>query len=1255
MRMTLLENLTKEGSTNIRYNESLQFYIIPRKRLKLKVILKANDMTEDVNGGCSILNNNPHLDEPLSTTTNVNPSVSQLDGTLYLNPNMTVEGSCLYTAADFAGSFPEGTVLQILSDSTLLAVPIKEAPSNNINNNTVIFKDSSFPADLNATQVSNLMVENNDQNQSPDSEVPMYSEGNISDIDLSFLNETEESVPAPLAKNLNNSMTKELQETIPIVSSQSLEINQNSNSSNDKDNQELQPDHPKESDGSADSVVMIDVSKPIQLSQNSLIMVNGQKCVLQHDLQTGQVIAYPVKEQDKPRRKRGRPRKPSLDLTLKDTAISSEPSPAEIEVVSDEGKEGLLEIVNDDGSLVRRSSRKRKRAKVLRDYETGNLKQELGSDVDETETLEIDPEIHSRKRKSKGPGRPRKCPIVTVDASAGSQINGGKRQRGRPRKQAPENEPTQAFLVQTADGQTLMMQVPLSSIPPGVSLQEVAQNIANRLNIGLSQASPSPVDVATILQSNQKSCSDNSVENAAELAVQDHSIGSTTNFSSVDQFQSTENVEDSVGNSSQSITTNVNNVIVDSMGDSEIREVILGNEENSKASDDQPDNLLSDNILQTPAQFSDLEIPQSPEENFSLNIPVSNSSSNNMTSTISNLPENLSDTNPQSKTDEQDLVVNFNQFQIPKDFLISGDFIKGKMNLNQLLDNVVNNTSLSQLPDTCTEQIDTPDGKSIATSDSEVQFILNESNNLKDFETDFVSQSTKSGETTEERQYISNMDESEKLPKNFDFLNCDISNSNLDNNEDKESPETHSIISSIVHDHNLLIHPSVTERNEVVESSFVKSNISIGKKTFQRILPLDKSSIKISPNETTVLSVPATTVVPVSSNQQLQLSDKMLPIILSPQELPGSQKCKVCQRPYFSEEEIIKHFKAEHPKCICSHCNYMAEHAYVIKRHSIRHIENGIVCDMCGKHYKDHYILKMHIKMVHMPAEVVFTCEICQKKFTRKAHLKRHLRIHEPHRPYKCSFCSYRGCEKSDITKHLLIHEAPKHKCQICNKAFRHLKNKELHVKRHFKQRDYKCGICDFYGYTFTDIRRHIERRHTDSKSTTCSECGLVFESKEELDKHNTSGQCPSAISESNLIMKEKSAAGSEAKKDISMLEMPLDILGGNTQESNSGENPDEQMSTLQSGQLILPSSQSNQIIINGLEGTDLFGPENLTLLPVEGDSNKMIALVSTDGKNFALPLKDLSTSTNFLTSDKNSNVEPYFCLNLKQDPQLKK
>ena len=46
---------------------------------------------------------------------------------------------------------------------------------------------------------------------------------------------------------------------------------------------------------------------------------------------------------------------------------------------------------------------------------------------------------------------------------------------------------------------------------------------------------------------------------------------------------------------------------------------------------------------------------------------------------------------------------------------------------------------------------------------------------------------------------------------------------------------------------------------------------------------------------------------------------------------------------------------------------------------------------------------------------------------------------------------------------------------------------------RHTGQRDYKCGVCEFYGYTFTDIRKHIERKHTDNKTFICDKCGTLF------------------------------------------------------------------------------------------------------------------------------------------------------------------
>ncbi|XP_013410675.1 zinc finger and BTB domain-containing protein 17 [Lingula anatina] len=215
-------------------------------------------------------------------------------------------------------------------------------------------------------------------------------------------------------------------------------------------------------------------------------------------------------------------------------------------------------------------------------------------------------------------------------------------------------------------------------------------------------------------------------------------------------------------------------------------------------------------------------------------------------------------------------------------------------------------------------------------------------------------------------------------------------------------------------------------------------------------------------------------------------------------------KCKCCGYLSFDPEDVNQHFKVNHPRCYCEECGFMADHAYQIKRHKMRHNNEGSECEICGKKYKDQYILKMHIKMVHMPAEVLYECNVCSKKFTRKAHLKRHMRIHDPEKPFKCPQCDYRGCEKSDITKHLLIHEEPKHVCEVCKKAFRHLKNKELHVKRHKGQRDYKCGVCDFYGYTFTDIRKHIERKHSQSATMTvaCDRCGAPFRTEAALRDH---------------------------------------------------------------------------------------------------------------------------------------------------------
>ncbi|GAB6018717.1 hypothetical protein CHUAL_000393 [Chamberlinius hualienensis] len=309
------------------------------------------------------------------------------------------------------------------------------------------------------------------------------------------------------------------------------------------------------------------------------------------------------------------------------------------------------------------------------------------------------------------------------------------------------------------------------------------------------------------------------------------------------------------------------------------------------------------------------------------------------------------------------------------------------------------------------------------------------------------------------------------------------------------------------------------------------------------------------------------------------------------------QKCKLCLFITLEKNKLIDHFKEKHPKCICPTCNFMVEQPFTLRRHMQKHITSRTTCTICGKTYKDRYIMRIHMRMVHMPAKVQFECPLCKKKFNRKAHLGRHLRTHNPAKQYKCSKCDYRGTEKSDVTKHSLIHEEPKHSCEVCGHSFRHLRNKEIHMKRHTGQKDYKCGVCDFYSYTFTDIRKHIDRKHSaDPNTLVCTKCGQAFLDDLQLSEHITTGQC-------ELYVQEKALLDTE--------DLPL--------EDEEMEVESTVMSPTEDPPSIHLSEESLSVVVNSSEMLDIKSSEGEVLSSENVDVNcqpQTISLVS-DGVEF--------------------------------------
>ena len=87
-----------------------------------------------------------------------------------------------------------------------------------------------------------------------------------------------------------------------------------------------------------------------------------------------------------------------------------------------------------------------------------------------------------------------------------------------------------------------------------------------------------------------------------------------------------------------------------------------------------------------------------------------------------------------------------------------------------------------------------------------------------------------------------------------------------------------------------------------------------------------------------------------------------------------------------------------------------------------------------------------------------FSCNICQKKFSRKGELNKHLLQHEDVKPYVCSECAKCFYTAAELTHHQPVHSDYKHFCcGLCGKDFK-LKGC---VKKHFKRCSDKLGYID--------------------------------------------------------------------------------------------------------------------------------------------------------------------------------------------------